>query len=421
MRLLYFTLICGLAIAVAPAASLRHRLPKTIRTFIDTPSSSTETPDSSTETPNSDTETSETPETPDTTADIPDTPETPDSKAVVPASPQSSDISIDDEESGSGHEDPTASNIPGSKPQAQSPTELKSSKKQLLGYPEPDGGQQEAMGDFGQGGPPGQGLGGLGRGGLGSEIEGMPVGMGAGGEPLGYRERQEGFPGQNFHIPGIAAPSNYGDNAEVGRNNDDDNGMIGRYTESDDVDTMTQRAITKINGVDDDSPNGYSKESMYSNVEPDMSVTKAIGRPFQPDGEPAGGNMDEREDSPFQAVRQESPFQIPMNSIAAQASYAQSQMSRFRPESAGPFGPQQEESPFQPQPGEGPEEENDIPEGGPFRATSMNGAEAMLGMSEQEGMKRHFKKKAGRKALLASIKRKRTSKQGKSQLKKRSR
>ena len=60
-----------------------------------------------------------------------------------------------------------------------------------------------AIGDFGQGGPPGPGLGGLGRGGMGSEIEGMPVGMGAGGEPLGYREQQEGVPGPNFHIPGI--------------------------------------------------------------------------------------------------------------------------------------------------------------------------------------------------------------------------
>ena len=62
----------------------------------------------------------------------------------------------------------------------------------------------------------------------------------------------------------VAAPSNYEDNAEVGRNSDDDNSMIGRYTESDDVDTMTQRAITKINGVDDDSPNGYSKSMLMS-------------------------------------------------------------------------------------------------------------------------------------------------------------
>ena len=45
-------------------------------------------------------------------------------------------------------------------------------------------------------------MGGLGKGGLGSEIEGMPVGMGGGGEPLGFRD-QEGPPGPNFHIPGI--------------------------------------------------------------------------------------------------------------------------------------------------------------------------------------------------------------------------
>ena len=63
-----------------------------------------------------------------------------------------------------------------------------------------------AYGDFGQGGPPAPGYGGLGRGGLGSEIEGMAVGMGGGGEPLGFRD-QGGPPGPNFHIPGICAYS----------------------------------------------------------------------------------------------------------------------------------------------------------------------------------------------------------------------
>ena len=59
-----------------------------------------------------------------------------------------------------------------------------------------------AYGTFGQGGLPGP-LGGLGNGGLGAEMEGMPVGMGGGGEPLGFREQSQGSPGPNFHIPGI--------------------------------------------------------------------------------------------------------------------------------------------------------------------------------------------------------------------------
>ena len=64
-----------------------------------------------------------------------------------------------------------------------------------------------AYGDFGQGGPPAPGYGGLGRGGLGSEIEGMPVGMGGGGEPLGFREEEDGLPRPNFRIPGIGESS----------------------------------------------------------------------------------------------------------------------------------------------------------------------------------------------------------------------
>ena len=60
-----------------------------------------------------------------------------------------------------------------------------------------------AYGTFGQGGLPGP-LGGLGNGGLGAEMEGMPVGMGGGGEPLGFTEQPQGPPGPNFHIPGIS-------------------------------------------------------------------------------------------------------------------------------------------------------------------------------------------------------------------------
>ena len=80
-----------------------------------------------------------------------------------------------------------------------------------------------------------------------------------------------------------------------------------------------------------------------------MSVTKAIGRPFEPEPEQEGNSMDEHEDSPFQNVKQENPFQVPMNSIAQQASYAASQMAQMRPEAAGPMGAMQEESAFQPQ------------------------------------------------------------------------
>ena len=88
-------------------------------------------------------------------------------------------------------------------------------------------------------------------------------------------------------------------------------------------------------------------------------MTKAIGRPFEPEPEQEGNNMDEHEDSPFQNVKQESPFQVPMNSIAQQASYAASQMAQMRPESAGPMGAMQEESPFQPQREEEPENQGD--------------------------------------------------------------
>ena len=89
-------------------------------------------------------------------------------------------------------------------------------------------------------------------------------------------------------------------------------------------------------------------------LEPDESVTKAIGRPFDPRSEQ--GNMDERQDSPFQNVKQENPFQVPMHSIADQASFAESQMQKFRPESGAQLGPQQEETPFQPQYDGGAEE-----------------------------------------------------------------
>ena len=70
--------------------------------------------------------------------------------------------------------------------------------------------------------------------------------------------------------------------------------------------------------------------------------------------------MDEHEDSPFQNVKQENPFQVPLHTIADQASFAESQMQKFRPESGPPLGPQQEETPFQPQGGEEPEEQGII-------------------------------------------------------------
>ena len=61
-------------------------------------------------------------------------------------------------------------------------------------------------------------------------------------------------------------------------------------------------------------------------------------------------------------------------------------------------------------------------EGGNVQATTMNGAEAVMGMSEQGGfpdqggMKRHKTRLSGRKALLKQMKRKGISK--KSELKK---
>ena len=70
--------------------------------------------------------------------------------------------------------------------------------------------------------------------------------------------------------------------------------------------------------------------------------------------------MDEHEDSPFQNIKQESPFQAPMHSIADQASFAESQMQKFRPESAPLLGPQQDESAFQPE-GNGEPEEAGVP------------------------------------------------------------
>ena len=53
----------------------------------------------------------------------------------------------------------------------------------------------------------------------------------------------------------------------------------------------------------------------------------------------------------------------------------------------------------------------EAPEGGNFQATSMNSAEAIMGMNEQGGMKRHKTKPNGKKALAKAIKRKRISKQ----------
>ncbi len=56
-----------------------------------------------------------------------------------------------------------------------------------------------AQGSFGQGGFSANRYGGMGNGGLGGEMEGMPVGMGGGGEPLGYKEHDDSHP----RIPGI--------------------------------------------------------------------------------------------------------------------------------------------------------------------------------------------------------------------------
>jgi len=292
--------------------------------------------------------------------------------------------------------------------------DLKGTKKQLLGYPEPDGRESTAYEDFGQGGLPPPGFGGLGKGGLGSEVEGMAVGMGGGGEPLGF-QGEDAAPGSNFRVPGIAGPSNFGENAEVGRGSDEDNNMLSRYGEKEDVEAIAQRAMSRFDGFgENEAPLG--RDSMQQ-LEPDESVTKAIGRPFDPRSEQ--GNMDERQDSPFQNVKQENPFQVPMHSIADQASFAESQMQKFRPESGAQLGPQQEETPFQPQYDGGAEEPGfDGQEDANFQATAMNGAEAMMGMgmSEQGGMKRHRTKMSSKKSLSKAIRQKKISK--KSQLKK---
>ncbi len=83
--------------------------------------------------------------------------------------------------------------------------------------------------------------------------------------------------------------------------------------------------------------------------QPDALVTKAIGRPFQPDNGEEGEQMDNRQDSPFQQVKQENPFGVPMDSLASQMSFANQQMSPIRPGYEGgrgePFGQEQREVP----------------------------------------------------------------------------
>ena len=49
----------------------------------------------------------------------------------------------------------------------------------------------------------------------------------------------------------IAGPSNYDENAEVGRGNDEDDSLLSRYGEKEDVDALAQRAVAPYDGYDD--------------------------------------------------------------------------------------------------------------------------------------------------------------------------
>lgn len=57
------------------------------------------------------------------------------------------------------------------------------------------------------------------------------------------------------------------------------------------------------------------------------------------------------------------------------------------------------------------------PEGSDYRATSMTGGEAMMGMDEQEGMKRQMSRQKGRKTYVKAVKRKTVSHQRKGHVK----
>eukprot|EP00794_Sanderia_malayensis_P018015 gene18015-19816_t len=410
-----------------------------------TPDSSNATPDLTSETPDSTPETPETPDTPDTSEETPDTVATPDTKVHIPNSHDTSTASTgfavnvsvepdnDDPESGygSGDNDPVSakkrrpSTNRASKPKEETRRLQKGSKKQLLGYPESDGRQSQGMGTFGQSDSlPGYG-GGMGNGGMGSEMGGMPVGIGGGGEPLGYREPEN----QNLHIPGIVSkPSNYDENAEVGRGDSDDNADTGRFAK-DNEDDDVKKALSKYGGDGEQDSNYMGRgPDEQEQQQSDPTVTRAIGRPFEPDNVEER-DMDNHEDSPFQQVRQESPFSIPVGSLAAQVNFANQQMSPIRPgwegplsrqrgglEGESPFGRQQLEMPsnqmMQPQGGESEEEQQGM---GPqqeamnFRATTMNGGAALMGLNQQGGIKRQELGNKARKAYQKTTKQKRPS------------
>ena len=54
-------------------------------------------------------------------------------------------------------------------------------------------------------------------------------------------------------------PSNYDENAEVGRGSDDDNGIISRYANKEDVDAIAQNAISRLNANDEEEGESYGK------------------------------------------------------------------------------------------------------------------------------------------------------------------
>lgn len=280
-----------------------------------------------------------------------------------------------------------------------------------MGYPESDGGQSSPEGLFGPGqGVPADGYGGMGNGGMGSEMEGMPTGMGGGGEPLGFRG-EDGPPG---HIPGLVnGPNNYDENSEVGRGGEE-NDYANRYSKQNFFDGITEGAMARMTGGGGQNQ-AYDERDDEGNERPDFAVTKAIGRPFQPDNDQQENQgMEQQEDSPFQQVHQESSFQGPrMDSLAAQASFAAQQMSPNRPGYGGPLGQEQEESPSNQI--QQPEDEESQPgvqgfrgpqEDARFRATSMSGGEAVLGMNDQEGVKRLKISKNNKKLFIKTTKRK---------------
>lgn len=57
-------------------------------------------------------------------------------------------------------------------------------------------------------------------------------------------------------------PSNYDENAEVGRGNDDDNGIISRYANKEDVDAIAQNAISHLNSNDEEEGESYGMNLM---------------------------------------------------------------------------------------------------------------------------------------------------------------